>query len=192
MTLPADIMRTPKLNMTKYCQPIHIVTGEERIMSICWGWGWVGLGWVTVMSLATGWLRARAQRWLVTEKLLPNRIYSEYKHHLWSADIIHSVSSVHICSSSRLSHSLLCKYCFAPGDQRQDIVSKFSFFKIQKHNYNQNHTLLKYSWKTALELITIYNFYNLCQDFAAGTNIKSMFWTRFTVDIRQHANAAYS
>ena len=47
-----------------------------------------------------------------------------------------------------------------------------------------------YSWKTACELIIIYNFYNLCQDFAAGTNIKSMFWTRFTVDIRQHANAA--
>ena len=49
-----------------------------------------------------------------------------------------------------------------------------------------------YSWKTACELIIIYNFYNLCQDFAAGTNIKSMFWTRFTVDSRQHANAANS
>ena len=49
-----------------------------------------------------------------------------------------------------------------------------------------------YSWKTACELIIIYNFYNLCQDFAAGTNIKSMFWTRFTVDSRQHANAAHS
>ena len=31
-------MVTPKLNMPKYCQPIHIVTGEERIMIICWGW----------------------------------------------------------------------------------------------------------------------------------------------------------
>ena len=32
-----------------------------------------------------------------------------------------------------------------------------------------------YSWKTACELIIIYNFYNLCQDFAAGTNIKACF-----------------